>query len=84
LRQLSNGQFHGAADGDASNAFGLIDPRVRRQLLLGFVAQGFQFFHALLRARLFVITSTRRGTNYREYDYAEQRKEKHNRQPRGE
>jgi hypothetical protein len=56
LRQISNCKFHGAVDRDSGNAFVLIDPRVRREILFVFFLQRFQFFHALLCARFFVIT----------------------------
>jgi hypothetical protein len=77
LRQLRNRQFHGATDRDAHNAFVLIDPGVSIQRLLGIFARGFQIFHALFRPSLFVITSTRRRSNYCEHDDSEQSEEKH-------
>jgi hypothetical protein len=83
LRQLGYRQVHRAADGDAGNAFVLINPSVRRQLLLAFLVQGLQLFHALFRTGLFVIASAWRGPHYSEHDYAEQRKEEHNPEPRG-
>jgi hypothetical protein len=77
LRQVSHCQFHRPTNWNASNAFVLIDPGVRRQLLFGFLAQGFQLFHALSCPRFFVIASARHGPNNREHDYAKQCEEKH-------
>jgi hypothetical protein len=71
LRQLGNGQFHRPADWNSSNAFVLIRPRVRREVLLGFLAQLFQILHALFCARLFVIAAAWRRPDDREHDYAE-------------
>jgi hypothetical protein len=42
LRQLGNGQFHGALDWDASDAFALIDPAVSGQSLCRLLARSFQ------------------------------------------
>ncbi len=39
-------------------------------------------FHPLLRPRLFIVTSTRHGSNDREHDYAKQCEEKNDAQPR--
>jgi hypothetical protein len=83
LRQLGNRQFHRAADWNSSNAFVLIDPRVRRQFRPGFLAQLLQILHALFRARLFVIASARHRPNDSEHNYAKQHKQKHDAQPRG-
>jgi hypothetical protein len=83
LRQFGNRQFHRATDWNSSNAFVLIYPRVRGEILLGFLAQLFQIFHALCRPHLFVITSARGRSDYREHNYAKQHKQKHNAQPRG-
>jgi hypothetical protein len=77
LRQVSDRQFHRPTNWNASNAFVLVDPGVRRQVLFGFLTHGFQLFHALFRARFFVIASARHGPNYREHDYAKQCEEKH-------
>jgi hypothetical protein len=84
LRQVGNCDFHRAIDGDSGNAFVLIDPRVRRELLLAFFAQRLQLFHALFCARFFVITRARRRPDYREYDETEQNEETDNAEPRGE
>jgi hypothetical protein len=77
LCKLSGRELHRATDWDANNAFILVDPSVSVQRLLCVFARGFQIFHALFGSHLFVIASTRRGPNYREHDYAEQREEKH-------
>jgi hypothetical protein len=84
LRKVGNCQFHGALNGDTSNAFVLVDPSVRRQLLFGFLTQGFQFFHALFCPRFLVITSPRRRADYRKHKDAEQCEEKHDPQPCGQ
>jgi hypothetical protein len=81
LRQLGNCQFHGALDGDASEAFVFVDPTIIRQSLVGFLAQRLQIFHALFRTGFFVIASTRRRPNDREDDHTKKRKEKHDPKP---
>ena len=83
LRKFGNFQFHRAIDWDAGNSFVLVHPGIRCQILFVFLSQGFESFHALFRARLFVITATRRRTDYGENDYSEQNEEKHNAQPCG-
>jgi hypothetical protein len=65
LRQIDNRDFHRAIDRDSGNAFVFINPRVRRELLLGFFVQRLQLFHALFCARLFVITCARRRPDHR-------------------
>jgi hypothetical protein len=77
LRQLGDGQFHGATNWDAHDAFGLVDPGVGIQRLISVFARRFQIFHPFFRARLFVITSAWRRSNYCQHDYAEQCEEKH-------
>jgi hypothetical protein len=84
LRQIGNGEFHRATDRDLNNAFVLVDPSVGVQRLLRVFTHCFQLFHALLRAPLFVITSTRHGPNDREHDHAKQREEKDNPEPCGQ
>jgi hypothetical protein len=84
LRQLGHCDSHRAIDWDAGNAFVLIDPRVRRQVLLRFFVQRLQSFHALLCACFFVISCARRRPDYGEHDETEQNKEKYNTKPRGE
>ena len=84
LRQVGNCDFHRAIDRDSGNAFVLIDPRVRREVLLGFFVQRLQFFHALFCARFFVITCARRRPDHREHDETEQNEETHNTEPCGE
>jgi len=84
LCQLSSRQLHGTTDWDSSNAFALVHPGVRRQRFLCVVAHGLQSFHALFRARLFIIAAARQWTDHREHDHAEQGKKKHNAEPRGQ
>jgi hypothetical protein len=84
LRQLGNGQFHGAFDWDASDAFVLIDPAVSGQSLCRLLARGFQKLAAFFRSRLLVIASTRRGPNYGEHDHTEKCKEEYDPKPRGQ
>jgi hypothetical protein len=84
LRQARNGEFHRAIDRDSGNAFILIDPRVCGEVLLSFFVQRLQSFHALLCARLFIITCARRRPDHGEHDEAEQSEEKHNAEPCGE
>jgi hypothetical protein len=84
LGQVGNCKLHRTIDWDAGNAFVLIDPRVRREVLLGFFVQGLQLFHALFCARFFVITCARRRPDYREHDETEQNEETNNTKPRGE
>jgi hypothetical protein len=84
LRQVGNCKFHRAIDRDSGNAFVLIDPCVRRELLLAFFVQRLESFHALFCARFFVITCARRWSDHREHDETEQNEETHNTKPRGE
>jgi hypothetical protein len=84
LRQVGNGDFHRAIDWDSGDAFALIDPRVRRELLLGFFVQLLQVFHALFCARFFVITCARRGPDHRKHDETKQGEKTYNTEPCGE
>jgi hypothetical protein len=78
LRQLRDGQFHGATNWDASHAFVFVNPSVGGQRFFCVFAHGFERFHALFRSRFFVIASAWRGTNHHENDHAEKREQKHN------
>jgi hypothetical protein len=84
LSQVGDRGFHRAIDRDSGNAFVLIDPRVRCELLLAFFVQRLQSFHALFCARFFVITRARRRPDHREHDETEQKEETHNTEPCGE
>jgi hypothetical protein len=83
LRQLGNRQFHGTPDGDASSAFGFVDPTISVQSFVGFLAHSLQILHALFRPGFFVIASTLRRPNDREHDHPKKRKEKHDPEPHG-
>jgi hypothetical protein len=84
LRQIGNRDFHRALDRDSRNALVLINPRVRREVLLGFFVQRLQSFHPLFCAGFFVITCARRWPDHSEHDEAEQNEEKYNTEPCGE
>ena len=84
LRQVGNGKFHRAINWDSGNALALIDPCIRREILLVFFVQRLQPFHALLCTRFFIITCTRRRPDHCEHDQTEQNEEKHNTEPCGE
>src|SRR5438876_707161 len=84
LCKLSGRQLHRATDRDLNDAFIFIDPSVRVQSFLCVFSDSFKFFNALFGARLFVVTSPRHWANDREHDYAKQRKDEHDRQPRGQ
>jgi hypothetical protein len=76
LRQLGNGQFLGATNRNANNAFVFVDPSVSVQRPPCVFVCRFQIFQPFFRPRLFIITSARRGPNYREHDYPKQCEEK--------
>ena len=84
MRQLGNCQLHCSTDRDANDAFVLVDPGIAVQRLLRVFARGFQIFDALFRARLFVIGSSRQGSNHCQYNDPEQCEEKHDAEPRGQ
>jgi hypothetical protein len=71
LRQVGDCKLHGAIDWDPGNAFALIDPCECREFLLVFFVQRLQLFHALFRARFFVITCARRRPDHRKHDETE-------------
>jgi hypothetical protein len=82
--QLSSRQFHGTTNWDPDNAFALVDPGVGGQRFFCLFAHGFQSFNPFFRTRLFIIAAARQWTDHREHDHAEQGKEKHNAEPRGQ
>ena len=84
LRQLGNGQFHGALNRDASDALVLIDPAVSGQSLCRLLLGGFQIFHALFCAGFFVIASPLGRTNHREDDHTKKDEKEHDPNPRGQ
>jgi len=83
LRQLGNRQFHCTPDGDASGAFGFVNPTISVQSFVGFLAHSFQILHALFRSGFFVIAPTLGRPNDREHDHTKKRKEKHDPEPHG-
>jgi len=84
LRQLRDGQFHGARDRNPRHAFVLVDPTIRGERFGVFLARCLKFLFPRLSAFLFVIVAARRGTDDGEHNHTEKRKQKHNAKPGGE